>query len=475
VVHVKRPPVTSVPTTTAPDAPLALVLTKKQAKLEPHAPTEPASPAALDGDRAKKQIGISESRVPISVSRSPSEDQGSLFGLRLTVLKGEPPPTGGGLPAREECRGARLTPPPARYIASQEDFQARERERLQTAMTRRRNIAALPPVTQQIIKDLGDEHRCRDLQRRYGDGVGLERFIATTLRGENLRFGNSVHTKNVVSAKAFEELMYCRPDNAEDVEGALRDSPCMVLARDTGRAPSYLLIRKGAEGAEVYNDRRGSFEPLTDDHLEEFGVTDDVRVGFADPPIDDRVEHTFDEPTTGPVANGARDDFYLESQRGGQCGLHAFNAMIGGRSILPSGLTAFNDQELVKSGTVLSKTNPDRYDPKAFVLEADAGNDPAMLVKYTRELAGHGRVDASFSTLVDEQGKPGELRARVAQIEGTHDRCAIGSMIHFVAFRKDAQGAWWMLDSLQDHQIRQTPSEYLATRNRQQRLDFIHT
>ena len=47
----------------------------------------------------------------------------------------------------------------------------------------------------------------------------------------------------------------------------------------------------------------------------------------------------------------------------------------------------------------------------------------------------------------------------------TGDRAIIGTRVpseHFVAFRKDEAGEWWMLDSLRDGPVKKSPQDYVA-------------
>lgn len=168
--------------------------------------------------------------------------------------------------------------------------------------------------------------------------------------------------------------------------------------------------------------------------------------GTPDPVFDETVIALQGNPCEDAPADGEKD-LYHEQQKGGRCGLHASNAFFGKPGVVKAGGLAESSEALL----AISDAGVGLSDPTE-------GNDPAVLVAHIAELAEAGVVDAKYKDVA-----LAEADDTNADGWDTHtgDRLIIGIDGHFVAFRKDDQGDWWQVDSMQPKPIKTNPSDFI--------------
>jgi hypothetical protein len=147
--------------------------------------------------------------------------------------------------------------------------------------------------------------------------------------------------------------------------------------------------------------------------------------------------------TPDPVKAGQR--FYVEPQRHSASAVHAMNAFLGGAGVSVEQLTAFNK--------LWSTRDEGRIDDIAGLppLETGNGNEADVPWAYLSYLHFASGGDSDLMppvnlTIIDGASTDPNARA-IPEIPG--DRCIVGTQdpAHFVAFRKDDQGNWHLLDS----------------------------
>ena len=211
-------------------------------------------------------------------------------------------------------------------------------------------------------------------------------------------------------------------------------------------------------------------------------------------------DHFHNQPTPGKPA-GSNPLFYREVQKYALCLKHAMNNCLGGDAV--------TDRDLAES--VYNRTLEDYLDdarerPESFIREcARTGFDPAPSLEqvkergedYARQLTDiffscvdgpleyvrNGNEAAQAVNLFNEKREElGIPEARLhnlnthKQVVGflertqqTVDRMIVGTGLHFIAFRKAADGDWFKLDTGGPQQ-RQTPLEFVQQHGRQESL-----
>ncbi|MFO1057853.1 MAG: hypothetical protein U1E53_12900 [Dongiaceae bacterium] len=163
--------------------------------------------------------------------------------------------------------------------------------------------------------------------------------------------------------------------------------------------------------------------------------------------------------TPDPVKAGQR--FYVEPQRHSASAIHAMNAFLGGPGVSIEQLTAFN--------RLWSTRDEGRIDDIAGLppLQTGGGNEADVPWAYLTYLHYASGGDSDLMppvnlTIIDGASRRPEARA-IPEIPG--DRCIVGTQdpAHFVAFRKDDQGNWHLLDGA-DPKLQQPiadPKDYI--------------
>lgn len=224
----------------------------------------------------------------------------------------------------------------------------------------------------------------------------------------------------------------------------------------------YYLIKndcrdgKNADELLIYEKRSKNFVILTQNILDNLQIPEQAGVALFNRDKD--------------VAVAVDSLFYHEIQTQGQCGIHAANAYLGGRYVIPSKLSTFDKdylgQELGPGFGVEEKN--------AELFNAAEGNNAGSLAAYIRQLALDKKVPERFQgTICESTGKMNaDKLATIRQFEAIYDRCIIGNARHFIAFRKDPRNRWFCINSETFMEPQKTPSEYM--KGSQGNFEIIH-
>ncbi|HLT03159.1 MAG TPA: hypothetical protein VK001_13320, partial [Geminicoccaceae bacterium] len=169
--------------------------------------------------------------------------------------------------------------------------------------------------------------------------------------------------------------------------------------------------------------------------------------------------------TAAPVAPGQR--FYAEDQRYLACAVHALNAFIGGPLVSVEALSEFN----------MVQAHVEQVAPLLHVPDQDAsrGNEADVPYKFLCYMRDYKALphDVAFH-LIDRVSSDPTAQKEVPAIPG--DRCIVNTQnpAHFVAFRKDTAGVWWLIDSApRASQRKMTPEDYIRERMQDPQNGFI--
>jgi hypothetical protein len=172
------------------------------------------------------------------------------------------------------------------------------------------------------------------------------------------------------------------------------------------------------------------------------------------------------------VPNG---QFYRESQRMMYCGMHALNAMLGGHFISEKDIEQADTlrDALDLAGSQIGSNALAKLASKLMGLMSRVstrGTDITVMLEALRQRMPDIWNSAEFAACTNRQSLADKQEA-VIQIldlsnlqnqEQDTDRMVLGTNAHWFAFRKDAQGQWWRLDSLLPNPVAQSPSEFAA-------------
>lgn len=192
--------------------------------------------------------------------------------------------------------------------------------------------------------------------------------------------------------------------------------------------------------------------------------------------------------------------FYHERQEQQLCLKHSLNNFLGGE--------VFTDEDLaasVRNDTVRRFQEEIAKDPEQFANEWGGFTEGGLSTRYVAgnaEEAAELVVDNIYfplihadagETLVDSvrgdntlhtgitvlrdkapeldlpeaevndfyMGQQDRMVSYLREMEDKVDRIIVGNMVHFMVFRKNAAGDWFLLDGLNPEQIRQKPSEFV--------------
>jgi hypothetical protein len=136
-------------------------------------------------------------------------------------------------------------------------------------------------------------------------------------------------------------------------------------------------------------------------------------------------------------------ELYVERQESSACACHAFNAYLGGRAATTG---EFEDWARIVAGGA---------NPAALPPSISTGFEPFLVQEALQVMQRKGVVDGRTIGMQGISGSAGDTIAAVtlAPIEG--DRLVVEVQTardgrrsdHYVAFRKDANDRWWLLDS----------------------------
>jgi hypothetical protein len=187
-----------------------------------------------------------------------------------------------------------------------------------------------------------------------------------------------------------------------------------------------------------------------------------VAAGTAPRTFDETVK-THQASACEGVSNDAEKELYHEEQKGNRCGLHAANAFFGKPGAVKAGGLYESSEAVLATSDSGAVGDSDPTD----------GNDPAVLVAHIAELAEAGGVDPKYKDIALAEADDAEADGWDAH---TGDRLIVGAKGHFVAFRKDAQGAWWQVDSQKPKPEKVKPSDFIKSSFKQhgQKVAVIH-
>jgi hypothetical protein len=170
--------------------------------------------------------------------------------------------------------------------------------------------------------------------------------------------------------------------------------------------------------------------------------------------------------TPEPIENG--ELFYLEPQENASCARHAVNAFLGGPAANDASFTAVNMATRAERLLVGQEVRHNEVDSRQ-------GNYPSQVKDYMDLLHDQGVGPEVVLHNIDLSGRAEGLDHELPDIAS--DRAIVGTRLpseHYVAFRKDEAGEWWMLDSVKEGPLRMSPQDYVAAlENRDQQIALI--
>jgi hypothetical protein len=289
--------------------------------------------------------------------------------------------------------------------------------------------------------------------------------------------------KNCTTKELYEGITYENLEDIEDLKNVASHRPYLVLVDGNGGSKKIAIIKNNIENSQdakqlqIYDESTELFIPLDQQKLSAFGLRPDTKMVLFNKIIyDDSIEHFQALPTLTSIRNTT---FYHEKQKGGECGIHAANAFFGDRIITPTALSHFNKMYYgaIANSQVTQFAAEYKDDYPASMGDASEGNNPTTLHQFILNLASAGKINAAYQNAeldLFETPKSGESISEIANY--TKDRCIIGTRNpdHFVAFRKDQNDQWFLINSESPDQIPCSPSEYLKTQEEGKQVFFIH-
>ena len=247
----------------------------------------------------------------------------------------------------------------------------------------------------------------------------------------------------------------------------------VALTNESPEGLDWLLVKKvGLDDEkgprlEVLDRETNRFVELTQERYDAFPIDDNTRLTLGNTLSSDAVTHHHSEATLSVDA----DRFYHEVQNEGMCAIHAANAMLGDGFVVPSALTEFNSVKLTNLGLIPPDDTHGRYDDLVVDPSSSEGNDPSLLKEYLESMTADEGTAFPFAKVNYEQVPKNQIEEKVGGFAG--DRCVIGSGVHFVAFRKNANDEWVKIDSLDSEQEKLSPMDYIAKRHPNEAIHFI--
>ena len=326
-----------------------------------------------------------------------------------------------------------------------------------------------------LVKRLSDVDKINEIAEETGNAdVALDRFLSMALRAHDLSFG--LGTRNTCRVDYYD--LVCAVDLKERVLPELLSDVMMnrdyvALTNESPEGLDWLLVKKvGLDDEkgprlEVLDRETNRFVELTQERYDAFPIDDNTRLTLGNTLSSDAVTHHHSEATLSVDA----DRFYHEVQNEGLCAIHAANAMLGDRFVTPSGLTEFNTVKLTNFGVIPPDDTHGRYDDLVVDPSSSEGNDPSLLKEYLESMTADEGTAFPFAKVNYEQVPKNQIEEKVGGFAG--DRCVIGSGVHFVAFRKNANDEWVKIDSLDSEQEKLSPMDYIAKRHPNEAIHFI--
>lgn len=270
--------------------------------------------------------------------------------------------------------------------------------------------------------------------------------------------------------------------------------PYLFLADRTGQ--HFALIRNKdltathyAVECEMFDLRSHTWVDVTEEQLDEMFPEKDSFVGMT--PVSetgkraehDQVNHHYEHDTLGSQVRGGK--YYCEKQKSAFCQIHAANAFLGYRAVVPSELQAFvtmrshgmsgeHVQGLARGGEADDATCARAEGPDASeLMDIEGGVDQGMVLAFLQNLHETGELNVDVSNLRvgkltfdydrrelvfldDSAGDDGDLRSEVVDDAFCQrfQRSMVGTFapIHATARRRNADGSWTEVDSLYKRQ-----------------------
>lgn len=223
---------------------------------------------------------------------------------------------------------------------------------------------------------------------------------------------------------------------------------------------------------------------------------DRIHINLNGPGVTDT--HYCSKPSPGKPAE-LNPLFYHERQQQQLCLKHSLNVFLGGEVFTDKSLA-----ESVRNEKVNSFKNEIAEDPVKFarewgwmaqggIITADfARNNPQAAAELAADgffmmmtggqsidqyVRGGNSIEMGIAALQNKArelgltetrlqdfrgaGQQADMVAYLQETENNVDRMIVGNMTHFLAFRKNEAGDWFMINSNTPQQVRQKPSEYV--------------
>jgi hypothetical protein len=304
--------------------------------------------------------------------------------------------------------------------------------------------------------------------------------LVMACKANDTSFGTG--TRNCCTISLYETIMGESVLELDGLKEAIKDRPYLFLVNTANADKQSFLIKndiqnnQNAPDLQIYDEPSQQFVKLEEEVLEKLPLDADSRIIFLNTKIkDDKVECYHSDPTpTSKPANA----FYHEKQKDGQCGIHSANAFLGERVITPSKLTEFNESYYGGNMdnahvTQFASEYADSYETD--ITDASAGNNPSTLLEYLKDLASKGEIDNKYMN-IELEFIPSVNDQDISAMENfAADRCILGQRgpDHFIAFRKDDNNKWFLINSEDAEQKQMSPAQFLETKKGQE-IYFIH-
>ncbi len=261
--------------------------------------------------------------------------------------------------------------------------------------------------------------------------------------------------------------------NADITDDSTKSVEVLEVKSGTWKRVDDISSILGTQGKEGPLDG-----PVKEDFLVAQFDRDEGRVAASRDNIGFRVE----KESVGPLASGSK--YHCDQQAPGLCQLHAANAFLGYRGVIPSefnefvtsrtagffhegveGLSRGGDEE--DSCAASSQLDPEIMEALKISMDIENGTDMVLMTDYIRALEKAGELRMSVSNMqvgriFMEGGKlmfidnatetPRELTSEMLQ---DSDRVMLGTSIpvHAKAFRRNSNHTWTEVDSFVPAQV----------------------
>lgn len=310
-------------------------------------------------------------------------------------------------------------------------------------------------------------------------------------------------TNNIINISDLKEAMYIE-DDAELVDyisSGMNYRPNLLIIKS--KEKELILIRnehldKKDPSLSIYKPSEDQFVEFDIDELKNMKLQGNDKLVFINrkhsEPLKAFQKNFTETATAGP--------FYHEEQEGGLCGIHAANAFIGKPIIEPIDFSDFKASRIESELKVQLLAGAHLTDESLNALtelsSSDLGNDPGEIRDYLVNLSKNNKIDKKYEKLdvltfnmhakfngvedieseinktnedlskeqdenksqklIDKLDRLNEDKKSILTMTKSLediDRCIVGTVTgnpHFIAFRKNDENKWVMIDSLNKNQ-----------------------